>query len=166
MIILPGQTRDTHRQNLRQRAFCAGCHGFKWDSCAPAALLGGLGGQITDMNGGVLSYHSLAEQANPAGGVVASAADHWRFLGHAIEHSSAAVAAGADATGVRTATAQRKEEEAAEGLAGLRARLADAARTLTLTCNGSGTTGVAGNDSSGGGGGGGKVDSGGASAKL
>jgi len=114
------------------------------------------------MNGGVLSYHSLAEQANPAGGVVASAADHWRFLGHAIEHSSAAVAAGADATGVRTATAQRKEEEEAEGLAGLRARLADAART----CNGSGTTGVAGNDSSGGGGGGGKVDSGGASAKL
>ena len=111
------------------------------------------------MNGGVLSYHSLAEQANPAGGVVASAADHWRFLGHAIEHSSVTVAAGADATGVRTATAQRKEEEAAEGLAGLRARLADAAR------NGSGTTGVAGNDSSGGGGGG-KVDSGGASAKL
>ena len=157
MIILPGQTRDTHRQNLRQRAFCAGCHGFKWDSCAPAALLGALGGQITDMNGGVLSYHSLAEQANPAGGVVASAADHWRFLGHAIEHSSAAVAAGADATGVRTATAQRKEEEAAEGLAGLRAILADAAR------NGSGTTGVAGTDSSGGGG---KVDSGGASAKL
>ena len=160
MIILPGQTRDTHRQNLRQRAFCAGCHGFKWDSCAPAALLGALGGQITDMNGGVLSYHSLAEQANPAGGVVASAADHWRFLGHAIEHSSAAVAAGADATGVRTATAQRKEEEAVEGLAGLRARLADAAR------NGSGTTGVAGTDSSGGDGGGGKVDSGGASAKL
>jgi hypothetical protein len=133
---------------LRQNVFRAGCHGFKWDSCAPAALLGALGGQITDMNGGVLSYHSLAEQANPAGGVVASAADHWRFLGHAIEHSSAAVAAGADATGVRTATAQRKEEEAA-----------DAAR------NGSGTTGVAGTDSSGGGGGG-KVDSGGASAKL
>lgn len=32
--------------------------GFKWDTAAPAALLGAVGGQLTDMNGAVLVYHA------------------------------------------------------------------------------------------------------------
>ena len=67
-------------------------HGFKWDTAAPAALLGAVGGMITDMDGGMLSYHREAEQEN-RGGVIASVAEHWRYVGHAGQVTPTAIGA-------------------------------------------------------------------------
>lgn len=66
---------------LEGKIDAARCHGFKWDAAAPAALLAAVGGQLTDMNGRALSYLAETEHAN-RGGVILSASDHWRYLGH------------------------------------------------------------------------------------
>ncbi|KAL8618369.1 hypothetical protein ACOMHN_047441 [Nucella lapillus] len=51
----------------------AGCQ--KWDTCAPEAVLRAVGGQLTDVLGRPIPYHSHAEPRNSAG-VLATVANH------------------------------------------------------------------------------------------
>ncbi|CAF0787604.1 unnamed protein product [Brachionus calyciflorus] len=45
---------------------------YKWDICAPNAILNNLGGKLTERNGGVIDYSSNEEKAKSANGIIAS----------------------------------------------------------------------------------------------
>lgn len=57
----------------------------KWDTCAPEAILHGVGGTLTDFHGIRMNYSADVQRKN-TGGVLATVADHGKFLGCIPEH--------------------------------------------------------------------------------
>jgi 3'(2'), 5'-bisphosphate nucleotidase len=54
--------------------------GFRWDSCAPEAIIGALGGAFTDVTGVALDYRAAGAE-NSRGAVAASVTLHQAVIG-------------------------------------------------------------------------------------
>lgn len=57
----------------------------KWDTCAPEAILHAVGGTLTDFHGIRMNYSADVQRKN-TGGVLATVADHAKFLNCIPEH--------------------------------------------------------------------------------